>query len=103
MWTEARARGFTLADVARWMAQRPRALAGLDRKGGSTPRPGRRPRGVRTGPDFVVDPARLRHRNPITPYAGRTLTGVVRSTWLRGQRILAQGEPCGQLISRGEA
>jgi predicted amidohydrolase YtcJ len=31
------------------------------------------------------------------------LAGVVRSTWLRGQRILAEGEPCGQLISRGEA
>ena len=26
---------------------------------------------------------RLHHRNPVTPYAGRELTGVVRRTWLR--------------------
>ena len=33
---------------------------------------------------FVVDPGSLRHRHPVTPYAGRTLKGVVRSTYLRG-------------------
>ena len=34
---------------------------------------------------FTVDPARLYHRHPLTPYAGLTLTGVVRRAWLRGQ------------------
>ena len=33
---------------------------------------------------FTVDAAALHHNNPVTPYAGRTLAGVVRSTWLRG-------------------
>ena len=33
---------------------------------------------------FVVDPARLHHRNPVSAYAGRTLTGTVRQTWLHG-------------------
>ena len=51
---------------------------------------------------FVVDPARLHHRNPITPYAGRELTGVVRSTWLRGQRIDLI-TPRGRLLVRGAA
>jgi allantoinase len=41
----------------------------------------------------------LRHRNPVTPYAGRELTGVVRRTWLRGEP--ADGAPIGRLLSRG--
>jgi allantoinase len=47
---------------------------------------------------FTVDPARLYHRHPVTPYAGRTLTGVVRRTWLRGQ--LATTAPAGRLLAR---
>jgi allantoinase len=47
---------------------------------------------------FTVDPARLRHRHPVTPYAGRTLTGVVRRTWLRGQ--VATAAPAGRLLAR---
>ena len=50
---------------------------------------------------FVVDPATLRHRHPVTPYAGRTLTGVVRETWLAGRRIDIDHEPHGRLLSRG--
>ena len=38
---------------------------------------------------FTVDPNRLFHRNPGTPYDGRTLLGVVRQTWLRGDRSTA--------------
>jgi allantoinase len=52
---------------------------------------------------FTVDPAALQHRNRVTAYAGRTLHGVVRSTWLRGERILANGEftgPKGRLLGR---
>ena len=53
---------------------------------------------------FTVDPAQLHHRNPITAYAGRTLHGVVRATWLRGTRIAEHGavadEPVGRLIER---
>ena len=41
--------------------------------------------------EWVVDAAALHHKNPVTPYAGRTLTGTVRATWLRG----ATGRPVG--------
>jgi allantoinase len=51
---------------------------------------------------FVVDPAKLHHRNPVTPYAGRALAGVVRSTWLRGQEV-AGDVPHGRLLVRGGA
>jgi allantoinase len=102
VWTEARRRGFTLTDVVRWMAEGPARLVGLQRKG-------------RIGlghdadlcvfaPDetFVVDPERLHHKNPLTPYDGRLLRGVVRSTWLRGEE-LAGDRPRGHLLTRGGA
>jgi allantoinase len=31
-----------------------------------------------------VDPARLEHRHPVTPYRGRDLHGTVRRIWLAG-------------------
>jgi len=49
---------------------------------------------------FVVDPAALHHRNPVTPYAGRRLSGVVRSTWLRGREVDLAGPPAGRLLRR---
>jgi len=102
VWTQARARGFTLKDVTRWMSATPAALAGLDRKGGLVV--GRDADLSVFAPDesFVVDAAELAHRNPITPYAGRSLTGVVRSTWLRGQQLVGE-EIRGQLLSRAGA
>ena len=33
MWSAARLRGYSLADIVRWMAERPAALAGLPHKG----------------------------------------------------------------------
>ena len=50
---------------------------------------------------FVVDPDRLEHRHPVTPYAGRTLTGVVRQTWLSGQPVDLHAPPRGRLLRRG--
>ena len=33
---------------------------------------------------FVVDATALRHRNAVSAYDGKRLTGAVRRTWLRG-------------------
>ena len=98
IWTEARRRGFSLANVAAWMAERPAALAGLDRKGRIAP--GLDADFAVLAPDesFVVDPAALHHRHPVTPYAGRTLTGVVRQTFLRGTPIDPE-HPRGRLLA----
>ena len=106
VWTHARARGHTLPDVSRWMSTGPAALAGLSRKG--LIGVGYDADLVAFAPDatFVVDPARLHHKNPITPYAGQPLTGAVRSTWLRGRKVLLDGpgaEPFGRLLTRGGA
>jgi len=101
VWSGARRRGHSLADVVGWMATGPARLAGLTHKGS-----------VALGKDadlcvfapdatFVVDARRLAHRNPVTPYDGRALSGVVRQTWLRGRRIDVTGPPAGRLLRRG--
>lgn len=106
IWTEARRRGHSLADVVRWMSQAPAALVGLTAKGAIAP--GYDADFAVLAPDetFTVDPAELYHRNRITAYAGKTLHGVVRSTWLRGEVIAENGvtnEPNGRLITRENA
>ncbi|MDF3298622.1 allantoinase AllB [Streptomyces tropicalis] len=103
VWTEARRRGHGLEDVVRWMSTRTAALVGLDRKGAIEA--GRDADFAVLAPEetFTVDPAALHHRNRVTAYAGRTLHGVVRSTWLRGECIVADGdftEPRGRLLTR---
>ncbi|MFE7240912.1 allantoinase AllB [Streptomyces sp. NPDC057580] len=103
IWTEARRRGHSLDDVVRWMSAAPAELAGLTRKGAIES--GRDADFAVLAPDetFTVDPAELFHRNQVTAYAGKTLHGVVKSTWLRGRRIAADGvlaEPIGRLLER---
>ena len=41
---------------------------------------------------WTVDPARLASRSRNTPYAGRTLTGRVRHTFLWGEPVVVDGE-----------
>ncbi len=66
------------------MADGPAELAGLAAKGRIAV--GRDADLVAFDPGraFTVDPAELRQRHPVTPYAGRALTGVVETVWLRG-------------------
>jgi allantoinase len=99
IWTEARRRGIALDQVVGWMAAKPAELVRIFDKG-------RLATGcsgdlVVFAPDeeFVVDPAKLHHKNPITPYASKPLTGVVRRTFLRGQEVAGQ-QPTGQLLRR---
>jgi allantoinase len=107
VWTVARRRGRTLDEVVRWMSTAPARLADLPGKGALAV--GRDADLVAFDPDeaYTVDPARLLHRHQVTPYAGRTLTGRVRQTWLRGTALLdpdrgvPDGEPAGRLLNRG--
>ncbi|HVR95800.1 MAG TPA: allantoinase AllB, partial [Thermoanaerobaculia bacterium] len=88
VWTGARERGFTVADVAEWMCAAPARLAGLGGEKGAIA-PGYDADLVVWDPEasFEMDPIRLRHRHKITPYAGRTLYGVVRRTLVGGEDV----------------
>ena len=107
VWTQARARGFALEDVARWMSEGPAAIAGLERKGAIAE--GSDADLILFEPDesSEVDPAELHHRNPVTPYAGLRLDGRVSATYVRGVEVYADGrfrdEPAGRLLSRDVA
>jgi allantoinase len=101
MWTVARRRGRTLADVARWMATAPAALAGLPAKGAIAAGGDADLVAFDTEATFTVRGASLHHRSPVTPYEGRTLAGAVRRVWLRGHQI-TPGEPAGRLLRRAQ-
>ncbi|BDH57316.1 allantoinase AllB [Tsukamurella sp. PLM1] len=102
IWTEARKRGISLEQVLEWMSANPAKLAGMTRKGRIA---------LGFDADFaifepeaaqVVDVHRLHHKNAISPYDGRALAGVVRGTWLRGEKVDFE-TPHGRLLRRGEA
>nr|WP_206323290.1 allantoinase AllB [Streptomyces sp. HNM0574] len=107
IWTSARERGHSLEDVVRWMSSAPAGLAGLDDRKGAI-EAGRDADFTVLAPEetFTVDAAELYHRNQVTAYAGKTLHGVVRSTWLRGEPVTDHGritQKTGRLIERNSA
>ncbi|HEV7508184.1 MAG TPA: allantoinase AllB [Thermoanaerobaculia bacterium] len=103
VWTGARERGFTVQDIAEWMCTAPARLSGLEGRKGAIA-PGYDADLVIWDPEasFSVEPERLHHRHKLTPYAGRTLYGVVTRTVLRGETIYQDGDlvgaPSGRLL-----
>ena len=100
IWTEGRRRDHSLDTVIRWMATRPATIVGVPDKGSIAV--GQDADLVVFAPDetYTVDVATLHHRNAVTPYHGRTLQGVVRATYLRGERVEETEPPHGQLLTR---
>jgi allantoinase len=101
VWTEASRRGFSIADIVRWMATNPAKLAGMAENKGA----------IAAGYDadfffwnpdeeFIVEPRSLYHRHGLTPYAGRRLRGVVQKTFVRGLTVAADGLPQGRVLKR---
>jgi allantoinase len=101
VWTEARRRGFTPSDIARWMAEAPAKLAGCGSRKGK----------IATGYDadfvvfdpeieFTVTAGQLHYRHRVSPYLGHPLTGKVRQTYLRGECIFDNGEFPGKPAGR---
>jgi allantoinase len=103
VWTAARQRNTPIDRLAEWMCRGPARLSGLaSRKG--TLAPGYDADFVVWRPEtaFEVRPDAIYHRHKLTPYAGRTLYGLVEATYLRGEKIYERGSflepPRGEIL-----
>jgi allantoinase len=107
IWTEARQRGHGLLELTNWLCQQPANLVGWGQQKGAI--------AVGYDADFViwnsdeeleVEPTMIQHRHKITPYQGERFRGVVKTTFLRGEKIFDGGEfvsrPQGRLLMRGK-
>jgi dihydroorotase len=76
------------------LSWQPAAIAGIADEHGGPVEAGRPANLCVVDPEatWVVDPYRLASRSRNTPYAGRTLTGKVRHTVLRGVPVVIDGE-----------
>ena len=111
VWTEARGRGIPLEAILPLFTTGPAAVAGL--AGAGVIAPGAPAHLAVFGFDdpFVIDAARLLHKNPITAYDHRVLSGKIRRTWLHGKSMYNvteggageaprfRGKPRGRLLS----
>ncbi len=88
VWSAARERGVPFATLSQWMSAAPAQLLGLANKKGAIA-PGRDADFVVWTPEatFTVEPKTLLQKHALTPYAGRSLAGVVHATYLAGTRI----------------
>ena len=100
IWTEARQRGLALETVVSWMSERPAQFAGLTGKGRIAPGYDADFSIFAADDAYVVDAKALHHRNAVTPYHGKTLSGRVRKTYLHGTPIDFE-VPRGRLLRRG--
>ena len=97
IWTEARKRGFGIADLVEWLCGAPAKLVGLEKRKGS----------LAVGCDadvviwdpeknFRIEPESIQHRHKLTPYAGREFSGEVQTTFLRGRKVYDAGDLIGR-------
>lgn len=100
VWTEARRRGFDMADVARWMSDRTAEIVGLDDRGGI--RTGLRADFTAVADDdaFVVLPGTRELGRADSVYTQRALAGVVRWTMRKGGLIDPRALPIGMVLTR---
>ena len=112
MWTEARGRGIPLETILPLYHDRSRRASPASTASGVI-EPGAPAHLTVFGVDdpFAIDAARLLHKNPITAYDRRVLTGRIRRTWLHGKSMYNvteggageaprfRGAPRGRLLS----
>jgi allantoinase len=108
LWTEMSRRGLTGSDsaitaVVSWCCANTAAQVGLARQKGD----------LAVGFDadvcvfddqaeWEVGLSTMLFRNKCSPYQGKTMRGQVKETWLRGQRVFAQGGENGGFVGKRE-
>ncbi|KAK4997901.1 Allantoinase [Elasticomyces elasticus] len=99
LWTEATKshRNVSIQDIVRWCCKATAQQVGLEKQKGE----------LAVGLDgdvavfddeaeFVVEPSTMLFRNKCSPYEGMRLKGVVRQTWVRGQRVFSRRDGFGK-------
>jgi allantoinase len=99
VWTEAKRRRIAFEKVVPLMTIGPATLAGLGHRKGKLA-PGYDADIIAFDPQalFVVRTEDVEHRHKVTPYAGETLNGVVRATYVRGHKVWEDGRHLGNAI-----
>jgi len=106
IWTEAKERGFNLVDIVRLMSTETAKFAGLDEVKGAI-KAGNHADFLVFDPnaEFTITNEMIKHRHNITPYAGRTVTGQVQHTFVRGHHVYQQDQfinaPIGKPLLKG--
>ena len=92
LWTVARRHNCSLNDMAKWLCEKPALLPQLNTKGKITK--GYDADLVAWNPDekFIVKEDMIYHRHKITPYLNEELYGIVKQTWLSGQKVFDEGK-----------
>ncbi|HEV7780596.1 MAG TPA: allantoinase AllB [Chitinophagaceae bacterium] len=92
LWTAALRHGCGLTDMAKWLCERPALLPSLKTKGKIAK--GYDADLVVWDPEgsFTVTENIIHHKHKITPYLNKELSGVVKQTWLNGEKIFEEGK-----------
>lgn len=92
LWTAGKKYNCTVEDMAKWLSEKPARLPSLKTKG-------KIEKGYDTdlviwNPEekFIVTESIIHHRHKITPYMGETLYGVIKQTWLGGEKVYDEGK-----------
>lgn len=91
VWTKAKGRGFSIADVSRLMSSNVATFVGQNKKGK-----------IKEGYDadlvvwdpaqkFTVERENIHYRHKISPYVGEELYGVVKQTYVAGKKAFENG------------
>ena len=108
IWTECINKGLSLNQLTNWMCSAPAKFIGMDHQKGQISL-GYDADLVCWDPDstFLVEPAIINFKNKLTPYEGEELFGVVKRTYLRGNKVFESGhfvnDPIGKTILRNHA
>lgn len=107
VWTEARSRGIPFEVLVPLFTTGPARIAGLTDRGQITVGAPAHLTAFGLDDTHRIDARALQHRNPVSAYDGKMLTGRVRRTWLHGATVFdategGAGEAPGIAVHRAE-
>ena len=93
VWTAAKSKGLSIAQVAKWLNENPSRFIKCDSSKGKIKK-GYDADIITWDPEkkFIVDAKKIQHRHKLTPYEGNELSGVVMQTYVNGIKVYNNGK-----------